>query len=77
MKRLFGEINLTWKKVIIFACLIGIYTGVMALLPITRNTSFRDISISFEVWILFGILITHTSHIKRWDKSRKIADLCA
>lgn len=57
MKRLFGKIDLTWKKVIIFACLIGIYTGIMALIPITRDTSFRDISISFEVWILFGILI--------------------
>ena len=29
----------------------------MAILPITKDTSFADISISFEVWILFGILI--------------------
>lgn len=33
----------------------------MALLPFTKNTSFRDISISFEVWILFGILIIMNS----------------
>ena len=33
----------------------------MALLPITRDTSFRDISIMFEWWILFGIIIISNS----------------
>ena len=57
MKKLFGGINMTWKKVILFAILCGVYTGVMALIPATKDTSFRDISISFEWWILFAILI--------------------
>ena len=57
MKKLFGGMNLTWPKIIIAAVLAGIYTAVMAILPITKDTSFADISISFEVWILFGILI--------------------
>ena len=48
MKKLFGEIDLTWKKLIIFAVITGLYTGVMALLPVTKDTSFADISISFE-----------------------------
>ena len=61
MKKLFGELNLTWVKLIIFAVVAGIYTAIMALLPITKNTSFEDISISFEVWILFGILIIMNS----------------
>ena len=57
MKKLFGEINLTWKKVIIFAIVTAVYTAVMAILPITRDTSFRDIAAYFEWWILFGIII--------------------
>lgn len=57
MKKLFGGINMTWKRVILFAILCGVYTGVMALIPATKDTSFRDISISFEWWILFAILI--------------------
>ena len=57
IKKIFGEINLTWKKLIIFAIFIGIYTGLMTLIPITYDTSFRDIAIQFEWWILFGILI--------------------
>ena len=57
MKKLFGEIDLTWKKIILFAIVAGVYTALMALIPITKDTSFRDISIQFEWWILFGILI--------------------
>ncbi len=61
MKKYFGQINMTWKKLILFAVIAGIYTGVMASLPFTRNTSFADISITFEVWVLFGILIIMNS----------------
>ena len=57
MKKVFGGIELTWKKLIIFAVLSGIYTAIMALLPITAETSFRDIAIYLEWWILFGIII--------------------
>ena len=62
MKKLFGELNITWKKLIIFAIICGIYPAIMALLPITQDTSFRDIAISFEVWILFGIIIITNSN---------------
>ena len=33
----------------------------MALLPIAKDTSFSDITVSFEVWILFGIFIIMNS----------------
>lgn len=57
MKKIFGELNITWKKLIIFSIIIGIYTGVVAMLPFLRDTSFADISITFEWWVLFGTLI--------------------
>lgn len=57
MKKLFGGLNITWPKLILFAVLCGVYTGVMAMLPATADTSFRDISISFEWWILFAIIL--------------------
>jgi hypothetical protein len=57
MKKIFGNINLTWPKLILFAVIAGVYTAAMALLPIAKNTSFADLVESFEVWILFGILI--------------------
>ena len=60
-KGLFGGINLTWPRIIIAAIIIGLYCGFIALIPATLNTSFRDIDISFEVWILFGIIIIMNS----------------
>ena len=53
--------QLTWKRTIIFAILAGIYTGIVAAIPALEDTSFQDISISFEWWILFGILIIMNS----------------
>jgi hypothetical protein len=61
IKKLFGGIDLTWKRLLAFAVLAGVYTGIMAMLPSAKDTSFADITISFEVWILFGILIIMNS----------------
>ena len=61
MKKLFGEINLTWKRTILFAIIAGVYTAIMARSPMAKDTSFADITISFEVWIFFGIFIIMNS----------------
>ena len=61
VKKLFGDISLTWIKVIIFAIIAGVYTAIMAMIPAAKDTSFADLTISFEVWILFGILIIMNS----------------
>ena len=61
MKKMFGGINLTWKKLIIVAIIVGIYTGIMAMLPIVKDTSFSDLTVTFEVWIFFGIFIIMNS----------------
>lgn len=61
LRKLFGGIDLTWKKLIIFAVAAGIYTGVMAMLPAAQDTSFSDIAVTFECWILFGIIIIMNS----------------
>lgn len=57
IKKLFGGINLTWKKLIIFAIVTAIYTAIMAIIPATYETSFRDIAIYIEWWVLFGVII--------------------
>ena len=61
MKKIFGGINLTWPKLIIFAILAGVYTAVMAIIPQLHYTSFNTITVSFEVWVLFGIFIIMNS----------------
>ena len=57
IKKLFGEINVTWPKLIISAVIAGAFTAAMAIIPIFRNTSFITITVTFEAWVLFGIII--------------------
>lgn len=57
IKKLFGGIDLSWKKLIIFAITTAVYTATMAIIPIAKDTSFSDIAATFEWWILFGIII--------------------
>ena len=61
MKKLFGGIDLNFKRIIILAILAGVYTAIMAIIPGLKYTSFHTITVSFEVWILFGILIIMNS----------------
>ena len=61
IRKIFGEINLTWPKIIIMAIIAGIYTAVMAMLPAAHDTSFSDLAVTFEVWIFFGIFIIMNS----------------
>ena len=61
LKKLFGGIDLSWKKLIIFAIIAAVYTATMAIIPITKDTSFRDIAATFEWWILFGVIIISNS----------------
>ncbi len=61
MKKLFGGINLTWPKLIIFAILAGVYTAAMAIIPQVHYTSLNTIAVSFEVWVFFGIFIIMNS----------------
>jgi hypothetical protein len=43
------------------AIVLGVYTAIMAMLPIAKDTSFSDLTVSFEVWIFLGIFIIMNS----------------
>ena len=62
IKKVFCGINLTWTKVIIFAIVTALYTALINQVPFLKETSFQDIAISFECWILFGIIIIMNSN---------------
>lgn len=60
VKKVFSKslnLNMTWLAVIIFAVLTGVYTGLINEVKFLRDTSFQDIAISHEWWILFAMLI--------------------
>ena len=61
VKKLFGGLKLTWPKVLVAAVAAGVFTAVMALVPALKFTSFHTITATFEVWILFGIVLIMNS----------------
>ena len=61
MKKLFGGINLSWPKLIVMALLAAVYGAAVCIIPGLKETSFHNSSVSFEIWILFGIFIIMNS----------------
>ena len=56
LKKTFGGIDLTWRRLIIFAISAGVYTALMAMF-VSDGNSFHDIAVTPEGWVLPAILI--------------------
>lgn len=70
MKRLYGGLHMTWAKVILFAIATGIYTGVVMIIPALKDTSFQDIGISYEWWVIFAVILVVNCE-KSWEAMLK------
>lgn len=55
-RKIFGGLNITWPKLIIFAVIMGLYTALMAML-VPDGNSFHDIAVTPEWWVLPAIII--------------------
>lgn len=70
MDRLYGGIKMTWLKVIILAVITGVYTGAVMLIPALYDTSFQDIGVSHEWWVIFAVIIVVNCR-KNWEAMLK------
>ena len=52
-----GGLPMTWPIVCGFAVITGIYVGIINQIPILHDTSFQDIAVTLEWWVLFAVLI--------------------
>ncbi len=57
MKKLYGSLKMSWLTVILFAVATGIYTGLVMLVDVFDETSFQDIGISYEWWVIFAVIV--------------------
>ena len=57
MKKLYGNLKMSWLNVILFAVAAGAYTGLVMLVDFFYETSFQDIGISFEWWVIFAVIV--------------------
>lgn len=55
--KLFGGVKMSWVKVILFALATAVLTTVFLVVPVFKNTSFREMGVSYEAWILFAVII--------------------
>lgn len=70
MKKLFGNWHMTWLRTIVFAAATGIYTGLVMCVPFLENTSFQDIGIAYEWWVIFAVIVvTHCGKV--WEAGLK------
>lgn len=53
----FTSQKMSWGKVILLAVATAVLTAVLNLIPIFKDTSFRDIAVNLECWILFAVFI--------------------
>ena len=70
MKRLYGNLKMKWLTVIMFAIVTGVYTGAIMLVNALADTSFQDIGISFEWWVIFAVIIVVNCE-KNWEAMLK------
>lgn len=70
IKTFFTEQNMTWCKVLIFAVVTAVYTALINQVSFLAGTSFRDIAINLECWILFAVFIIVNCK-KWWEASLK------
>ena len=57
LNKLFGGINMTWPKVILFAVATAVVTFIFLVVPIFENTSFERMGVTLEAWIFFAVII--------------------
>lgn len=70
LRSAFGGLPMQWSAVCVFAALIGIYVGVINQIPGLYDTSFRDIAVTCEWWVLFALLIV-TNCRSAWEAGLK------
>ncbi len=56
LKKAFGQIDMKWWKVIVFAVAMGVYVGAIAIW-VPSKSWYHDIAVTEERWILPAILI--------------------
>ena len=55
--KLFGGINMSWWKVIIFAVATAVVTFLFLVFPVFEKTSFNRMGVHLEAWIFFAVII--------------------
>lgn len=64
------NLKMNWRTVLLFAAAAGLYTGAVMLIPFLKDTSFQDIGVHYEWWVIFAVLIAANCE-KSWEAMLK------
>ena len=67
MKKYFGDIRMTWPRVIALAVITAVYTALINQVPALEDTSLRDIAVTLECWFLFAVFII--VNCRKWQEA--------
>lgn len=62
LNKLFFGINITWKRLLIFAVGTAVFTAAFNCIPFFENTSMSAPAQTFEIWVLFAIIVIFNCH---------------
>jgi len=57
LKKLFFGIEMTWWRVIAFAAVCGVYTGIVMQIPALDNTSIQNFGVGYEGWFFVALIV--------------------
>ncbi len=70
MKKLYGNLKMSWLTVILFAAAAGVYTGIVMMIDALAGTSFQDIGTFYEWWVIFAVIVVVNCN-KSWEAALK------
>lgn len=70
LRKYFGQFTMTWSRVVFLAIITAIYTALINQVPFLKDTSFQDIAIYLDWWILFALFIILNCQ-KWWEAAIK------
>ena len=62
---------MSWPRLLIFSVAVGVYAGIISIIPALEQTSFHDIDVSTEMWVIFAFIIA-TNCKKSWETALKV-----
>ena len=57
LKKIFGGIEMTWIKVILFSVATAVLTAALLLIPAFADSPLRDMGVMYDWWFIFAIFV--------------------
>lgn len=61
LRKIFTRTHISWSFLLIFSVVVGVLVGILNRLPFLQGTSFTDIAVVLDMWIVLAIFIIGNS----------------